>query len=115
MPQREWIQLYGGPALPDDSSSTLGTGSGDHERSPSGGDEDGKHEKSATEPSDPAPSAAGSSGTGAIKRLKGAGFGLLGVHGHKEKEKDDDTASIHSVRKGPIRGMPNHSDFKFHR
>ncbi|KAF9448658.1 hypothetical protein P691DRAFT_668993 [Macrolepiota fuliginosa MF-IS2] len=108
VPQREWIQLHGGPAAPsDDSSSTVGTGSGEHERLGSGSEEGGKHEKTATELLDTVASAAGASGAGAIKRLKGTGLGLLGVHA--QKEKDDDTASVHSVtaRKAPV-----HDDFR---
>jgi hypothetical protein len=49
---------------------------------------------------------AGSSVAGAGKKLKGTCLGLLGVHGG-QKEKDNDTASVHSTstaRRGPIHG-----------
>jgi hypothetical protein len=109
VPQREWIQLYGGPAPIEEScdpSPTSQTASGTDHRSPSDESHDKgvKHDKSAAElldaVTDTTPSLASTS-SGTIKRLKGAGLGLLSG-GHKEK--DDDTASVHSVRRGPVPG-----------
>lgn len=111
VPQKEWVSLYGGPAPSPDSASTSplpGGGSGDPPGEDGTGGETvgGKHEKSSSEPAGTTitNSLGGSGvGTGAIRRLKGAGLGFLGAHGYKEKG-DSDTASIHSVRRGVVKG-----------
>ncbi|XP_006455342.1 hypothetical protein AGABI2DRAFT_187742 [Agaricus bisporus var. bisporus H97] len=110
VPQKEWVSLYGGPAPSPDSASTSplpGSGSGEPPGEDGAGGETvgGKHEKSSSEPAGTTitNSLGGSGvGTGAIRRLKGAGLGFLGAHGYKEKG-DSDTASIHSVRRGVVK------------
>ncbi|KXN86467.1 Vam6/Vps39-like protein [Leucoagaricus sp. SymC.cos] len=110
VPQREWIQLYGGPAPPEEPAPSSPTSpSGEHH---SGTDEGHggttKHEKTASELLDAvvhtgavAGSSVAGAGTGTIKKLKGTGLGLLAGHG-AHKEKDDDAASIRSARRAPI-------------
>jgi hypothetical protein len=102
--------LYGGPApSPDTDSSSSLPGGSSSERPEEGGagkeTVESKHWKASSEPagSTVPSSLSGGVGAGAIRRLRGAGLGLLGAHGYREKG-DSDTASIHSARQGVVQG-----------
>lgn len=102
IPQRDWIQLYGGPTRPDDPcplSPASQTVSGEH-RNDSDEGHGGPHDKSESLDTVVHADVPGSS---TLKKLKGAGSGLLSGY----QEKDDDTASVHNGRRGrgPVRGM----------
>ncbi|KAJ3573523.1 hypothetical protein NP233_g2376 [Leucocoprinus birnbaumii] len=120
VPQREWIQLYGGPAPPQidevppaspTSPPTSPAPSGNAAGEGDDGHADPKHERSPAELLDAvvhAGAVAGSSvAVGAMKRLKGTGLGLLSGAAHQEK--DDDTVSVHSTRRGPVRDETHRS------
>lgn len=101
IPKRDWIQLYGGLTPPDDpcpSSPASQTVGGEHRS-----DSDEGHGAPRQDKSDTVLHAGVPGGLSTIKKLKAAGSGLLGGY----QEKDDDTASVHSGRRGrdSVRGM----------
>lgn len=101
IPKRDWIQLYGGPTPSDDPcppSPASQTASGEHRN-----DSDEGHGVPRSELLDTVVHAGVPGGLSTIKKLKGVGSGLLGGC----QEKDDDTASVHSGRRGrdSVRGM----------